>query len=329
MRRTIRTQPRIYSTRYRKRDYLTSWRLWQRRIFIPWSRLVRAPNLFTVPGDMLGGAILASVLTQGRLSFWGMFCMSISSVLLYSFGTIFNDLCDLPMDSRLRPERPLPSRQISTRAAALAALGCVVAGIFLALFNGRRPFYVSIVLTMMILAYNLHLKKFLAPGSIAMGLCRGLNFLLGASVVGFSWGVFPAALGLTAHIFMVTWLADGENRLQIPKNNVFFPALAFLVAWLVTLPFIPNNVLRASGGASFCCLLIAVGMNFRAAMGVFNKSTPPAKMRRLIGQLIRTLIFWQAAWIVLIGHRSGLEIIVIMTAFWVMSTSIGHKISGS
>ncbi|MDD4097440.1 MAG: UbiA family prenyltransferase [Lentisphaeria bacterium] len=300
-----------------------------RTVLLPWSRLVRLPNLLTVPGDMLGGAVLASAITGFKFSVWSMIGMSLCSLLLYCFGTMTNDVCDFPEDSRLRPERPLPSRQITTTQATLAALICLFAALLLAGLNGQRPFLVAIILSLLIIAYNLRLKKHLTPGATAMGLCRGMNFLLGASVVAVPIGIFPPVLALSTHIFMVTWLADGENRTQIPKDNVFVPAIAFLAGWLLTLPFIPIAVLRACGGVSLGCLLVAVAVNFYAGLAVFNKSTPPVKMRALIGRLIRSLIFWQSAWIALAGFNHALEIITAMFGCWVLATLIGNKISSS
>jgi len=300
-----------------------------RTVLLPWSQLVRLPNLFTVPGDILGGAVLAAVITGARINGWSLLGMSISSLLLYSFGTIMNDICDFPEDSRLRPERPLPSRQITTTHATLGALVCLALALLLAGLNGQRPFLVAVLLAVLISAYNLRLKKYLFSGATAMGLCRGLNFLLGASVVAVPFGIFPPVLALSTHIFMVTWLADGENRTQIPKDNVFIPAIAFLAGWLVTLPFIPFAVLRRTGSVSLGFLLLAVAVNLYAAIAVFNHTTPPAKMRALIGRLIRSLIFWQAAWIALAGIEHALEIGAMMVGCWVLATLIGNRVSGS
>ena len=300
-----------------------------RTVLLPWSRLVRLPNLFTVPGDILGGAVLAAVITGVKISGWSLLGMSFCSLLLYCFGTIMNDICDFPEDSRLRPERPLPSRQITTTQATLAALICLTLAILLAGMNGQRPFLVAVLLAVLIVSYNLRLKKYLFPGATAMGLCRGLNFLLGASAVAVPIGIFPPVLALSTHIFMVTWLADGESRTQIPKNNVFIPAIAFTAGWLVTLPFIPFAVLRSTGSVSLGYLLLAVAVNLYAAFSVFNHTTPPAKMRALIGRLIRSLIFWQAAWIALAGIGHALEIGTMMIGSWILATLIGNKISCS
>lgn len=323
------SRPRRYSPPSKGFDWRAAWARFFYKVLLPWSRLVRLPNLFTVPGDILGGMVLAAVITDTPINGWSLFSMSIVSLLLYSFGTIMNDICDFPEDSRRRPERPLPSRQITIVQATRGALFCLVTAIVLAGFNGRRPFLVAILLAGLIIAYNLRMKKYLFSGSTAMGLCRGLNFLLGASAVAVPFGIFPPALALSVHIFTVTWLADGENRTQIPNKNVFIPAIAFLVGWLITLPFIPLAVLRSSGLVSLGFLLLAVITNLYAAFAVFNRTTPPSKMRILIGRLIRSLIFWQAAWITLAGVGHVLEIGALAIGCWVLATVIGNKISSS
>src|SRR5687768_2365240 len=84
-----------------------------------WLQLLRAPNLFTVPGDPLAGYLLATQLLalpgdlRVALAIGASFCF-------YSAGLMLNDLLDLREDRRDRPERPLPSGAVKTGHAWIA-----------------------------------------------------------------------------------------------------------------------------------------------------------------------------------------------------------------
>src|SRR5512143_1178807 len=82
-----------------------------------WLELVRPPNLFTVPGDVLAGAALAGIAMRTMLT---LASAVLISLLLYAAGLILNDYMDRRTDARERPERPIPSGRVSA-AHALAA----------------------------------------------------------------------------------------------------------------------------------------------------------------------------------------------------------------
>ncbi len=65
-----------------------------------WLELVRLPNLFTVPGDILVGAFLAGI-AKNELSV--IFPVIIISLSLYISGLILNDYADYEIDKEERP----------------------------------------------------------------------------------------------------------------------------------------------------------------------------------------------------------------------------------
>lgn len=81
------SRPRRYSPPPKRFDWRTAWTRFFQAVLLPWSRLVRLPNLFTVPGDILGGMVLAAVITRTPINGWSLLGMSVVSLLLYSFGT--------------------------------------------------------------------------------------------------------------------------------------------------------------------------------------------------------------------------------------------------
>ena len=85
---------------------------------MPWLRLLRLPNLFTAPGDSLAGYFLASAFIGNKaVSTRTIVLLAVTSVFIYAFGVVMNDLVDYKEDCINRPERPLPSGKISRQRA--------------------------------------------------------------------------------------------------------------------------------------------------------------------------------------------------------------------
>lgn len=177
-----------------------------------WLRLVRLPNLLTVPGDIFAGFLLAPAATAGD---WGQLLLAVpAGVMLYAAGLVLNDLFDYAEDLRERPDRPLPSGAISREAAVVAALICLWVAAFFAAFFDALPIALGLILC--IVLYDTGLKRRPVVGPLLMGACRAGNLLLGAAAASESAIAAPlplvAALLLGAYIAIVTRLARGETR---------------------------------------------------------------------------------------------------------------------
>ena len=182
--------------------------------------LVRVPNLFTAPPDVVLGAALAAG-AGAAVSLEAVVGLSVASMLLYAGGTTLNDAFDAPSDQTARPERPIPAGDVSRRtgfglgglflllgiAAAVLAAG-VEGGVIAAATGGG------------ILLYDGVLKGG-AIGFLTMGAVRGLNVLLGTTAGGnslpFRW--YLPTLVVAAYVTTVTFMAaretTGGNRLAV------------------------------------------------------------------------------------------------------------------
>lgn len=143
-----------------------------------WLRLLRAPNLLTIPGDPVAGYLLAGGVANSGSLLPLLFAAG-ASLSLYCFGLILNDMMDLKVDLCERPDRPLPSGEISVNTARGAAVAFALTGLNLALFAGASVLYAAVVLSVFIILYNGGLKNARFIGITFMGLCRGLSFLMG------------------------------------------------------------------------------------------------------------------------------------------------------
>lgn len=198
-----------------------------RSSFAAWIRLLRLPNLVTVPGDPLAGYLLAA---GPAASFGRPLALALSiSLLLYASGLIMNDILDQRVDAAERPRRPLPAGLIDDLVARLVTVTLIAIALLLARYLGWAQIIVALALLGCLTLYNAVLKR-TAIGPLAMGLCRGLSLLLGASLAGrgspLVWG---AAVGLVAYVAAVTVVARREMANRVPSWWSVLPAASVLV----------------------------------------------------------------------------------------------------
>lgn len=215
----------------------------------PLLQLLRPPNLFTVPGDPLCGALLVS---HGVWS-WRIVPCIVVSLSSYCAGLVINDLADFAEDLRDRPSRPLPSGGVSRRAAIALAVLFIVIALAAAASVDRALFMLTVLLLAEILWYNLLAKKnpLLAP--VAMGLCRGLSVLVGAAAIASPPPLaLAAAAAVALYIAAVTTLARTETR-----NPRIPPLIGSLIRGLL---FLQAGFCLAAGGSGWIAALLLLAL---------------------------------------------------------------------
>ncbi|MBI5360965.1 MAG: UbiA family prenyltransferase [Planctomycetes bacterium] len=214
---------------------------------ISFLRLIRIANFPSAVSNVWAGYVLASA---GKVDSVVFGIGALSSGLAYSGGMALNDYLDRENDATEHPERVVPSGKIPALAAletaiALLALAVLTAGIW---FN-RQSFYVMVLITAGVMAYDAVLKRYWPTAGIGMGLCRGLNCLFGMSLIGqinLSLLIYPAAM--FAYIGALTLLARQESRSAVIEKAVKFGLFGIVVL-----------------DAAF---LFAYGYNWQAAAGL-------------------------------------------------------------
>jgi 4-hydroxybenzoate polyprenyltransferase len=141
--------------------------------------LIRAPNLFTVPSNILSGYFATTQL--GNTEFPQLLSLIFSSVFLYASGIVLNDYFDINIDRKERPRRPLASGQIPKRNAIVIAGLSIVAGNTLAWSVSLNSVIISSCITIVIFTYNYWFKHNSVSNPLVMGFARFLNVLLGGS----------------------------------------------------------------------------------------------------------------------------------------------------
>ncbi len=166
--------------------------------------LMRPANVMTALADVLAGAFAAG--GNGGLA-W----LLLSTAALYAGGVTLNDVFDASLDRRERPERAIPSGRASLGGAAALGSGLLLLGVAAAGFASWPAMGLACAIAAVVLAYNGWAKHHGLAGPLFMGLCRGLNLLLGVAVLPSMLGhLWPLALLPVAYIAAITAISRGE-----------------------------------------------------------------------------------------------------------------------
>ncbi|MBM3998331.1 MAG: 4-hydroxybenzoate polyprenyltransferase [Planctomycetes bacterium] len=311
---------------------------------LAWLQLCRAPNAFTAVADVMMGYLVARGNWEPAIPF---VLLVLAGAALYTAGIVLNDLFDIDIDRRERPERPLPSGRVSVRAARRLGVGLLAAGCALAAaapraspaFDGSPwlPGAVAAVLVAAIVAYDVAAKDtWLGP--FVMGSCRALNALLGMSVASIddSTGRLPwaaehlcVAIGLGVYVAGITWFGRSEagtsRRARLAAGLTLMIAGWVLVARLPSLVS-PHAVARIPVTEVWYLLLALLGIPvLRRAFAAITR--PDSRRVQLaVRQAIWSIIWLDAAVAIVVAPPvfaltiAGLFLPMILLGRWVYST---------
>jgi 4-hydroxybenzoate polyprenyltransferase len=182
--------------------------------------LMRPANILTAIADiMLGFAASGSILlllqqdafTLAHPVLRPLYWLVLATIGLYGGGVVFNDVFDTELDRIERPERPIPSGAASRTSATLLGTGLLIGGIGAAFQVSMLSGAIAVAIAIMSLVYDALGKHHPILGPINMGLCRGLNLLLGISAVPTAVGVFwYLAFIPIVYIAAITTISRGE-----------------------------------------------------------------------------------------------------------------------
>lgn len=173
--------------------------------------LTRPANLVTAIADVLAGMAIAHYFLVPNPAAAPIGWLALATVGLYGGGVVFNDVFDADLDAIERPERPIPSGIVPKQAAALWGIVLFAIGIGAAFAVNPTAGLLAIGITVASLVYDRFGKHHNWLGPLNMGLCRGLNLLLGVSVIPeqllpYAWvGLVPVA-----YIAAITMISRGE-----------------------------------------------------------------------------------------------------------------------
>lgn len=192
-------------------------------------RLIRPANVVTSVADALAGIAISGFFINEGTEYNSVVLLCISTIGLYAGGIVFNDIFDAELDKVERPERAIPSGAVSISEAVV--LGCVLLlmGIISALSFSFISGTIALMITLAALIYNKFSKHHSFIGPLNMGLCRGLNLLLGLSILPtaleecYFLGIIPLI-----YIFSITMISQGEVH-GGNKKNLYIGGILYLI----------------------------------------------------------------------------------------------------
>ena len=224
---------------------------------LAWRQLLRAANVFTAASNVMAGFLVVA----GRWAPAELMALLIAaSACLYLAGMVLNDVFDAELDAVERPERPIPSGRISRGTAA--AVGWTLLGVGVALawaaawtHGHALPGIIATLLALAIVLYDSKLKA--TPlGPPAMGCCRALNVLLGASAARDLAGHWPAlgyALGIGLYTMALTAVARSETVGQWSRRRYVRSLVTRMIQGFIVIDAIAAGV--AAGWPSALAVL--------------------------------------------------------------------------
>ncbi|WP_291962084.1 UbiA-like protein EboC [Maribacter sp.] len=262
------------------------------------ARLARPANLPTAAADIMAGFAIALYLKNIVVIDFlkehnvDLLLLVISSVSLYAGGVVFNDVFDADLDAVERPERAIPSGLVPKKEAIYFGTILMLIGITLAFKTAVLSGLISVALTMAILTYDGYFKKFNFFGPLNMGICRGLNLLMGMSILG-SLDQWYISLVPVVYIFAITLISRGEVHGNNKKHIVWAGILYALVitSILFTVMWQTSQIL-----AIVPFLFLFGYLIFKPLIKAYKENSPKNIKSAVMGGVL-SLVVMNACWV--------------------------------
>ena len=303
-----------------------------------WLALIRLPNIFTVPGDVIVGYIIGestlenagillgfSVPSNKFLTFTALYAVA-AVLCIYIFGLVTNDIADVDEDRKERPYRPLASGAISIPKAWILSAILLAAGLISAKFAGTNVFYTVLLLSACVISYNFFLKKYPVTGVLLLAFCRALALFTGYYAAGqsapYSFMMNSAAVLWILYFTILSAIAYNEtSQHSFGPEKYLLPLLPFL--WLISIPAGSEAlpvvlILRELPPAVLLSLILLLGFSavtFRVFL-ILNSARPdPAVIQKSVGILIRNVVLLQASVCAIMGYPyTAAALLILYTA---------------
>lgn len=238
-------------------------------------QIMRPANMITAVADILAGIAIAGFFIPDM---WNqqiinhILLLIISTAGLYSGGIVFNDIFDVNQDRVNRPERVIPSGRLSLTEASILGSALFTIGIFSAFMVSIKSGFIAILIMIFALLYDKYSKHYSFIGPINMGICRGLNLILGMSInlslaPDYFWiGIIPIIF-----IAVITLTAQKETK---GKNKIAIGIAMLLDLSIILGFFIMSKELDLSLENAAIFLILWYGINVVAKFKAIVNNKP-------------------------------------------------------
>ena len=302
--------------------------------FVPWLKLIRISAAPTAISNILVGFLLVHA---GWSPVVPLIWLIAGSFFLYSAGMVSNDIIDISTDKKNQRHRPLVEGLIGLRQARYVCMALFLLGIICPAAVGGRSLITALLLAIAILLYNGPLKQTWA-GPIAMGSCRSLNVLLGASYLpqsvifdnmwlGWPPSVWWISISLGVLITGLTYFARNEAtantrwRLTVGAVIIMVGLTGFATTGLAAF-----NPPSRAGIFPLLIFLISAPVIIRLGMAI--RSCHPRQVQFVVISLLKSLIVYDASFCLLFGQPDFSYALIVLSLLlpcivfgrWISST---------
>jgi len=258
---------------------------------------MRPANIVTSVADVLAGIAISGYFVNVETDYFPVLLLCMSTIGLYGGGIVFNDVFDAALDKIERPERAIPSGAVKLNEAIFLGIFLLLTGIIAAFFHSVLSGILAALIAFFALLYNKYAKHHSFLGPLNMGLCRGLNLLLGISIIAASlneWyflGIIPLI-----YIFSITMISQGEVH-GSNRNKLYSGAFLYLI--------VISSMLYLSWprGQVLIALFFIIPFAWRIFRPLFRAIKEP--IGKNIGKAVKagviSLILMDAAWAAVFG----------------------------
>lgn len=270
---------------------------------------MRPANIVTAVSDILAGVAMTGIVAySSRFYLSDVLLLVLSTIGLYGGGVVFNDVFDADLDRVERPERPIPSGKVSEMGAARFGSFLWIVGIFAAFLVNYIASAIALSIAVASLIYDRWAKHHPFFGPLNMGLCRGLNLMLGMSILtGMIEVLWPLCVIPVLYIAAITMISRGE--VHGGKRTVLYAAGFLYVLVIASIVYI--SMLRNTWLYTIFYVAIFSAMIFpplsRAVKSPMGKNIGGAVKAGVLA-----LIAMNAAWAAAFGSLSFALLILLL-----------------
>ncbi len=273
---------------------------------------MRPANLITAIADILAGLAIAGLNFTADNFLWGnAILLSISTVGLYGGGVVFNDVFDAELDAIERPERAIPSGKVSKQNAIILGITLLFIGNFTAFMASSMSGFLAIIISILALFYDRFGKHNNLFGPINMGLCRGVNLLLGISIINpsvYEW--WWVSIVPVIYISAITMISRGEVH-GGNKNHLYFAGFLYALVSIFQgyVAYSLGNI-----GLAILFILIHILLIFSPLIQAIT-SPIGSNIGRAVKAGVLSLIVMDAAWVAASGNWQVAICVLILLPF--------------
>lgn len=285
---------------------------------IGYFRLMRLANIVTAVADILAGIAISGFFLNHPADFSSLVWLVLSTIGLYGGGVVMNDVFDADLDKVERPERPIPSGLISKTEAGIWGMLLLTGGVVLAFLASSFSGFLALTIAMAALLYNRWSKHQTFWGPFNMGVCRGLNLLLGLSIIPAQVSEYWfLAIVPVIYIAAITMISRGEVY-GGKRNTLVAAAILYgsAMAGILYVGFLREQLITT--------LLFVALWAFMVFLPLRNAIRQP--QGKMIGKAVKAgvlaLILMNAAWAAAFGATYLALIIILLLPISVLLAKV-------